>query len=153
MLAAKFFSSSNNEGQEALWSQNPWHKDTVASRENMMNQGKFCLRSQFACTMTFHQVASPLTALKIIFIYVQGCENRNPTQIHMDMCEIRSRNLNFVILDRYSFYRVAVQHQHYTSIDMIRRSIFRALIAHLHLFLGQICMSSILNLNTCVLKY
>ena len=59
MLATKFFSLSNNEDQEAPWSQNPWRKDAVASRKNMMNQGKFCLLSQFARTMTFHQVASP----------------------------------------------------------------------------------------------
>ena len=78
MLTAKFFSSSNNEDQEASWSQNPWRKDAVASRENMMNWGKICLRSQFACTMTLHQVASPLMAFKIILIYVQGCEKKKP---------------------------------------------------------------------------
>ena len=37
MLATKFFSLSNNEDQEAPWSQNPWRKDAVASRKNMMN--------------------------------------------------------------------------------------------------------------------
>ena len=37
MLAAKLFSSSNNEDQEAPWIQNPWHKDAVASTRNMMN--------------------------------------------------------------------------------------------------------------------
>ena len=52
MLAANFFSSSNNEDQEAPWSQNPWRNDAVDSRENIMNQEKFSLRSQFACTMT-----------------------------------------------------------------------------------------------------
>ena len=40
MLAANFFSSSNNEDQEAPWSQNPWRKDTVTSTKNMMNQDK-----------------------------------------------------------------------------------------------------------------
>ena len=63
MLAIKLFSSSNNEDQEAPWSQNPWHKDAVASRENVMNYGKFYLRSQFACTMTLHQVTSPYITL------------------------------------------------------------------------------------------
>jgi len=33
MLATKFFCSSNNEDQDAPWSQNPWCKDAVASRE------------------------------------------------------------------------------------------------------------------------
>ena len=37
MLAVKFFSSSNNEDQEAPWLQNPWRKDTAASTRNMMN--------------------------------------------------------------------------------------------------------------------
>ena len=37
MLATKFFSSSNNEDQEAPWSQIPWYKDAVVSIENMMN--------------------------------------------------------------------------------------------------------------------
>ena len=56
MLVAKFFSSYNSEDQEIPWLQNPWHKDAVVSTENMMNEGKFCLQSQFACTMTLHQV-------------------------------------------------------------------------------------------------
>ena len=29
---------------------------------------------------------------------------------YTDMREIKSENLNFVILDRYSFYQVAVEH-------------------------------------------
>ena len=33
----KLFSSSNNENQEALWSQNPWCKNALTSIENMMN--------------------------------------------------------------------------------------------------------------------
>ena len=37
MLAAKFFSPSNNEDQEAPWLQNHWHKDAVAFTKNMMN--------------------------------------------------------------------------------------------------------------------
>ena len=48
--------------------------------------------------------ASLVMTLKIILIYVQGCEKRNPTQILMDMREIRSENYNFVILDKFSFY-------------------------------------------------
>ena len=39
-------------------------------------------------------------------------KKKNPTQIHMDMHEIRSENSNFVILDRYSFCQVAVELQH-----------------------------------------
>ena len=36
-----------------------------------------------------------------------SCEKRNSTQILMDMREIRSKNSNFVILDRYNFYRAS----------------------------------------------
>ena len=66
MLVAKFFNSSNTEDQKAPWSQNPWCKDTVASRENMMNWGKMspitiCMHNHFA---------SLEMALKIILIYV-----------------------------------------------------------------------------------
>ena len=40
MLVAKFFSSSNNEAQEAYWSQNPWRKDVVASRDKYDELGR-----------------------------------------------------------------------------------------------------------------
>ena len=53
MLAAKLFSLFNNEDQEAPWLQNPWPKDSIASRENMINQGKLspvtiCMYNHFA---------------------------------------------------------------------------------------------------------
>ena len=38
--------------------------------------------------------------LKIILIYVYGCEKRNPTQITWIHVKNRSENINFVILDR-----------------------------------------------------
>ena len=40
MLAAKFFSSFNDEDQEAPWLQNPWRKDAAASIRKMINYGK-----------------------------------------------------------------------------------------------------------------
>ena len=48
-----------------------------------------------------------MTALKIILIYVKGCEKRNPIQILKDMRVIRSGKLDFVILDRYSLCRAS----------------------------------------------
>ena len=66
MLAVKFFSSSNNEDQEAPWLQNPWHKDAVASRENMMNQGKLSL----VTICMYYYFASLEMTLKMILIYV-----------------------------------------------------------------------------------
>ena len=49
-----------------------------------------------------HQVASPLTALKIIVIYVYGCEKRKPKHISWIYVKNKFGNLNFVILDRYN---------------------------------------------------
>ena len=60
----------------------------------------------------------------------------------MDICEIRSRNLNFVILDRYSFVELL------SSISIepwwiwICWAIYQALMNITHLFLGQICMQN-----------
>ena len=39
---------------------------------------------------------------------MKGCEKRNPTQILKDMHVIRFGKPDFVILDKYSFYRVSV---------------------------------------------
>ena len=45
-------------------------------------------------------VFSYVTTSKISLIYVQGCEKRNPTQIHKLWPKIRSGNLNSRNLDR-----------------------------------------------------
>ena len=37
IVGYKVFQFINSEDQEAPWSQNPWHKDMVASSEKMMN--------------------------------------------------------------------------------------------------------------------
>ena len=47
LLAAKFLSSSHDEDQEAPWSQNPTVYKHSSFFTRKMNQGKFCLRSQF----------------------------------------------------------------------------------------------------------
>ena len=104
-MAAKFFSSSNNEDQEAPWLQNPWRKDAVAFTENVMNQGNFVSGHNMHVTTIMTTFASLVMTLKIILIYVQECEKRTPTQILKDMRVIRSGISNFVIFNRYSFYR------------------------------------------------
>ena len=48
LLTVKFFSSSHNEDQEAPWLQNPTVYKHSSFFTRKMNQGKFCLRSQFA---------------------------------------------------------------------------------------------------------
>ena len=91
----------HDEDKETHWLQNPWHADEVASsRERWIMTN--CLRSQFEWIITLNQVTSPLMALKIILIYVQGCEKRNPTQITWICVKNRLGSLNFVILDIYS---------------------------------------------------
>ena len=48
-----------------------------------------------------HQVSSSLTALKIIIIYVYGCEKKKrPKQVYTDMCKIKSGKLIVINLDR-----------------------------------------------------
>ena len=47
-----------------------------------------------------HSLVSTVTALKIILIYVQGCEKRKPKHVYMDWMKIRTENLIFVNLDR-----------------------------------------------------
>ena len=54
-------------------------------------------RSPFAYVIL---VFSSVTASKISLIQVQGCEKRNPTQIHKPGPKIRSGNLNSRNLDR-----------------------------------------------------
>ena len=78
--------------------------NTVASSKERWTRENYH-RSQFEWIITLHQVASPLMALKLILIHVYGSEKRNPTQIAWICVKNRSRNLNFVILDRYSFCR------------------------------------------------
>ena len=48
LLAAKFFSSSHDEDREAPWLQNLTVHKHNSFFTRKMNQGKFCLRSQFA---------------------------------------------------------------------------------------------------------
>ena len=65
MLAAKFFSSSNNGNKEALWSQNPWHKDAAASTEKD-ELGQIV----FSHNMHVTSATTLVTPLKIILVYV-----------------------------------------------------------------------------------
>ena len=48
MLAAKFFSSSHDEDHETPWLQNPTVYKHSSFFKRKMNQGEFCLWSQFA---------------------------------------------------------------------------------------------------------
>ena len=48
LLAAKFFSLSHNEDREVSWLQNPTVHKHSSFYIRKMNQGKFCLWSQFA---------------------------------------------------------------------------------------------------------
>ena len=56
-----------------------------------------CLQQQVQqqVQQPFRLLASSETALKIIFIYVWGCEKRKPKHIHMDMREIRFEKTDF----------------------------------------------------------
>ena len=60
----------HDEDHEALWLQNPIAYKRNSFFKRKMNEGKFCLQSQFAWTKLCLILAQPFTALKIIFIYV-----------------------------------------------------------------------------------
>ena len=48
LLAAKFFNLSHDKDREALWLQNPTVHKHSSFFTRKINQGKFCLRSQFS---------------------------------------------------------------------------------------------------------
>ena len=60
------------------------------------------IRHQVNFCMCFPRILAQchVTAFKISLIYVQGCEKRNPTQIHKHGPKIRYENFDFVILNR-----------------------------------------------------
>ena len=56
-----------------------------------------------------HTLASAVTALKTILIYVYGCEKRNPKHTFTDWMKISSEKLNFINLDKYPICRAVVR--------------------------------------------
>ena len=118
----------------------------------MMNQGKtlspvtICLNK--LCSILV-QLVPPLTALKIILLYVQGCEKRKPKHIIIDQSQNRTENLFFLNLNRYLICRAAVEPRGWnsssSSIDG-QLSSFNEL-ALFSLNLGQTCMTLILDLK------
>ena len=91
-------------GHKTLWCTN-----TTASSRTRANQ---IFGHTFLHTCGFVLLcncASPFTPLKIIFIYIQGCEKRNLKHTFTDWMKIRTENQNFINLDRYPIYRAAVE--------------------------------------------
>ena len=60
----------HDEDHETLWLQNPIAYKRSSFFKRKMNEGKFCLQSQFAWTKLCLILAQPFTALKIILIYI-----------------------------------------------------------------------------------
>ena len=127
----------------------------------MMNQGKLCLRSQLALNKlcsTLVQLVNTLTALKIIILYVQGCEKRKPKHIITDQSKNRTENLFFINLNRYLICRDAVEPRgQNSSSSQIDSQLSSQLLSfndrHFSdLNLGQICMTSTLDLETKFLE-
>ena len=56
-------------------------------------------------------LASAVAALKIILIYVLGCEKRKPKHVYTDWGKIRSGKLIFLNLDREDIYRATDEHR------------------------------------------
>ena len=76
----------------------------TATSSRMMNWGKtmslvtICLNT--LCS-TLVQLVNTLTALKLIILYVYGCEKRKPKHINMDWSQNRTGIMFFIKLDRY----------------------------------------------------
>ena len=81
-----------------------------------------------------------MMAFKIKLIYVQGCEKRNPKQVHQYGPNFRSRNFDIVILDSTS-----ICIELHLILDSNYLSSFKT--TFLHLFLRSIFMSLILPLD------
>ena len=116
LLAANQLQSSsvhhNDEDQEDAWSQNPMVHKHNNFFTRMINQGKtvssvtICLNK--LCS-TLMQLVNTLTALKIILLYVQGCEKRKLKHINTDWSQNRIENLFFINLNKYLIYRAAIK--------------------------------------------
>ena len=102
---------------------------------------KFCL--------TLVQLVSTLTALKIIFLYVQGCEKRKFKHIITNQSQNRCEILFFINLDKYPICRAAVESQDWnSSSSSIDGQLLRFNeLALFSLNLGQTCMVSTLDLE------
>ena len=94
------------------------------------------------------QLVSPLTVLKIILIYVQGCEKRKRKHIIMDWMKNKLENLRFINFDRYLFVELPSSHgiQTALSLDRCQLSSFNEP-DFSHLILGQTCMALTLFLE------
>ena len=77
---------------------------------------------------TLVQLVSLLTALKIIILYVQGCEKRKPKHIITDWMKIKSEILSFINFDRYPIYRATVESRAETTFHVSIDASCRALV-------------------------
>ena len=102
-VGCKILHFINNEDQEALGYKNLRCKRHSSFFTRTMNQGKtlspvtICLNK--LCS-TLVQLVNTLTTLKIIFLYVQGCEKRKSKYIITDWSQNRTEILFFINLDR-----------------------------------------------------
>ena len=93
----------DDEDRKAFWLQNP----TVQKHSNFftrkINQGKFYLSQNLLEQTLLNTCATYVTlkALKIIHLYVQGCEKRKPKHINTDWNQNRTGIIFFIKLDRY----------------------------------------------------
>ena len=122
-----------------------------------MNQGKtessitICLNKLFSTLM---QLVSPLTALKIIILYVQGSEKRKPKYAITNQSQNKSKILFFINLDRFLICQATVepwgQNSSSSSIDGQLSSFNDRHFSNLNL--GQTYMASTLDLETKFLE-
>ena len=117
---------------------------TLSPVTNCLN--KFC--------STLVQLVSTLTALKIILLYVQGCEKRKPKYIITDQNQNRTKNLFFHKSRQMPIYRAAVKPRDWNSfLSSIDDQLSSFNDRHFFsLFLGQTRMVLTLELETLFLE-
>ena len=116
-------------------------------------QGKLSFRSHFFSHLWNCTLVQPFTALKIILIYVQGCEKRKLKYTPTNWIEISSEKLNFINLNRQPSIELAIEpralaafkHRQMLAVEFQNPALS-------HLILGQTCMALTLELETLFLE-
>ena len=132
----------------------------VYKTQQLLEEKKELGQTRFPVTFFFKlvkfsivQLVSPFSALKVILIYVQGCEKRNLKHTFMDLMKNSPEKLNFINLDKQPSIELAVEPR--VSIAFKPRQM---LVAELQnpalsdLILGQTCMALTLELETLFLE-
>ena len=132
----------------ATSSQERWTRANSVSDHNLLEQ---------LCS-TLVQLVNTFTALKIVLLYVQGCEKRKLKRTIMDQSQNRIEILFFINLNIYPICRAFVKPRASIALQVSIDSQLSSQLSSfneqhfLHLNLGQTCMALLLDLETWFLE-